>query len=489
MNIRARAVLFTAFFFTAVILAFITLAFGYLADARKEEMNYRAKELAELVSVTFEIPLLEKNHTIIRDMTDRFVAHEDLTYLTIDQGDTLIAHSRSLETPEDGITVVIEEVENDEGKLGTVIVGYRNHYSDNMASPVGQVLIWGTSGIGLLAIVVIYVLLFSITRPLRKLHQLSDGDEGSAKFSLFNVDEIETTVNEVNQLRQKMDRSYNRLQSSLRDHEFSYQQTQIVEERSQAIYSASLDAIVVVDEQDTIIEFNPTAEQLFGWAREEILGLRLAETIIPERMRKNHIMGMQHLLQTGEGQVLDQRIELSAMRKSGREFPVEISISSAKTKAGYIFVSYIRDISKQKAREEERRQNAQAFELAFPMLIADAKGHVIRANSAFCEILGYKPEDIIGEKPRSLTENPSDKSFHTQIWLSLLGRGRWEGELGLRHKSGYGVRVKARMKAQHSEGDDLQFYVAHFERISDNKEDVELKASLEEEKQSPLQAG
>ncbi|WP_325893109.1 hypothetical protein [Grimontia sp. NTOU-MAR1] len=117
MNIRARAILLTAFIFTAVILTFITITIGYLGDARKEEMNYRAKELAGLVAVTFEIPLLEKNHTIIREMTDRFVTHEDLTYLTIDQGDTLIAHSRSLETPEDGVTVVFQEVKNAEGKV------------------------------------------------------------------------------------------------------------------------------------------------------------------------------------------------------------------------------------------------------------------------------------------------------------------------------------------------------------------------------------
>ncbi|USH01395.1 PAS domain S-box protein [Grimontia kaedaensis] len=485
MNIRARAVLYTAFIFTAVILAFITLAFGYLADARKEEMNYRAKELAELVSVTFEIPLLEKNHTIIRDMTDRFVAHEDLTYLTIDQGDSLIAHSRSLDTPKDGITVVIKEVEGDEGRLGTVIVGYRNHYSDNMASPIGQMLIWGTSGIGLFAIVVIYILLYSITRPLRKLHQIKKNGEPTSRFSLFDVDEIETTVNEVNQLRKKMDRSYNKLQSSLRDHEFFHQQTRILEERSQAIYHASLDAIVVVDDQDTIIEFNPMAEQLFGWSRDEILGLRLAETIIPERLRESHIIGMQHLIKTGEGPVLDQRIELPAMRKSGREFTIEISISSAKTKNGYIFVSYIRDISLQKAREEERQQTVQAFEMGFPMLIADAKGHIVRINQAFSDMLGYKPENVIGEKPRSLTENPTDKPFHTRIWLSLLGRGFWHGELELRHKTGHVIRVKSKMKSQRNESDEMQFYVAHFEVQGDCHQEVKPETYLEDEKQSP----
>ncbi|CZF85204.1 PAS domain-containing protein [Grimontia marina] len=485
MNIRAKAILLTAFIFTAVILTFITIAIGYLGDARKEELNYRAKELAGLVAVTFEIPLLEKNQTIIREMTDRFVAHEDLTYLTIDQGDTLIAHSRSLETPEDGVTVVFQEVKNADGKLGTVIVGYRNHYSDNMASPVGQMLIWGTSGIGLFAIVVIYFLLYSITLPLRKLHQIQESGELKPRFSLFNAGEVEATVDEVNRLRKKMDRSYSKLQSSLRDHTFSYQQTQLLEERSQAIYSASLDAIIVVDEQDTVLEFSPMAERLFGWLREDILGLRLSDTIIPERLRNKHISGMKHLLQTGEGPVLDRRIELPAMRKSGREFPVEISISSSKTKTGYLFVSYIRDISQQKAREEERQQTTQAFDIAFPMLIADAKGHVVRINPAFRDMLGCKPEDVIGEKPHSLTENPTDKPLHTKIWLSLLKRGNWEGALKLRHKAGHLVHVNVKMKAKHNEHEDLKFYIAHFEVVGRTRDDLTRENYLGDEEQSP----
>ena len=72
-------------------------------------------------------------------------------------------------------------------------------------------------------------------------------------------------------------------------------------------------------------------KKYFGWNRQEAIGLDLPETIIPERYRENHRHGIKHFLASGEGAVLNRVIEMSALRRDGEEFPVELSISPIKT--------------------------------------------------------------------------------------------------------------------------------------------------------------
>lgn len=389
MNIRMKAVFITAIIFTLVIIGFISVAFKYLAEARDHEMSYRSHELAELVVAVVADPLQEQDYRRIRELTERLVSHEDVSYITITKGPATVAHMRNADATTQGVTVSTEEILVNGQNIGMVTLGYRNHYADNMASPIGRFIILGTIGLGILAIVTIYILMMSITRPLRKLHEVSANGEPSS-LNVFYNDEIEQTVKEVNALRSRMDASYNKLQSSLRDQQMSVHEAQALEERNQAVYNASLDAIIVADDQDTIIEFSPMAEQLFGWDRDEVLGRRIAETIIPEAMRSSHIAGMQHFLKTGEGPVLNQRIELTAVRRSGREFPIEISISSAKTRSGYIFISYIRDITQRRLQESDNAILHYAYQHAPPSLIADSQGHISGVNEAFCALTGFK---------------------------------------------------------------------------------------------------
>lgn len=447
-------------------------------------MSYRAHELAEIVVAVTEAPLIDNNFRRIRELSSRLTTHEDIAYLTIMHGDdNVVAHHRNPDSNEQGITVATESIQADGEIIGTVSLGYRNHYADNMASPIGRFVIFGTIGIGILAIVTIYLQIVAITRPLRKLHEVGTNGEHS-KFKVFFNDEIEQTINMVNALRERMDNSYSKLQTSLRDQQLSVHESKAIEERNHAIYEASLDAIVVADDQDNIIEFSPLAEMLFGWERDEVLGRRLADTIVPEQMRAQHIAGMQHFLKSGEGPVLDQRLELTAIRRSGREFPVEISISAAKTRDGHIFVSYIRDISKQKRNEEKRKLFKYAFEHSPPSLIADGKGHITQANPAFSELTGYRSEDVSGEKPRMLTDNPDDKQFHKRIWLSLLSHRQWDGVLNLRHREGAVIPVKVHMSAHMSEQGELLHYCAYFHPL-ESAEELTLTEPMAQTKQSP----
>jgi PAS domain S-box-containing protein len=137
------------------------------------------------------------------------------------------------------------------------------------------------------------------------------------------------------------------------------------EERIRLIVDAAHDAFVGMDAEGLIKNWNSQAESIFGWAREEVLGRPLVETIIPPRYRQAHIRGLHHFLATGEGPILNQRLELTALHKNGREFPVELTIRPIRLGSTYLFSSFLHDITERKRAEEQLRlQNTQLQELA-----------------------------------------------------------------------------------------------------------------------------
>ena len=119
--------------------------------------------------------------------------------------------------------------------------------------------------------------------------------------------------------------------------------------RLQAIVDTALTAIVTMDGHGVITGWNPRAEAIFGWSQDEVLGNPLAETIIPTQHRAAHQAGLARYLATGEGPVLGKVLELSALDRGGREFPVELAISPATAPGGSpLFVGFVRDISARK---------------------------------------------------------------------------------------------------------------------------------------------
>ena len=111
------------------------------------------------------------------------------------------------------------------------------------------------------------------------------------------------------------------------------------------ILEAALDAVVVLHSDGTIREWNPVAENIFGWRRAEVLGRPMAERIIPDRYRAQHYRGLARYFETGEGPLLRKRVEITALRRSGEEFPVALSISHRTSNGETLFVAFVRDLS------------------------------------------------------------------------------------------------------------------------------------------------
>jgi PAS domain S-box-containing protein len=129
------------------------------------------------------------------------------------------------------------------------------------------------------------------------------------------------------------------------------------EARKAAILDSALDCIVTIDHEGRITEFNPAAERTFGHRRDEVVGEPLADVIIPPSLRESHRRGLCRYLATGEAQVIGRRLEMTAIRADGSEFPVEMAITRISEDGPPSFTGYLRDITERKRAEDELRRS------------------------------------------------------------------------------------------------------------------------------------
>jgi PAS domain S-box-containing protein len=163
------------------------------------------------------------------------------------------------------------------------------------------------------------------------------------------------------------------------------------EARKAAILEAALDAIITIDHEGKIIELNPAAESMFGYARDQFIGVDMAELIIPPERRVHFREALAKYLATGCGPSLGKRLEMSALRADGQEFPIELTVTGIRADGPPLFTSYIRDISERKQAEETLRQTEERFRQAQKMeAIGRLAGGVAHDfNNLLTVITGY----------------------------------------------------------------------------------------------------
>ena len=173
------------------------------------------------------------------------------------------------------------------------------------------------------------------------------------------------------------------------------------EARKAAILATALDGILTIDHAGTLIEFNPAAEAMFGYRREEVLGREMAAFIIPPPLRDAHRRGMARYLATGDGPALGRRIELTALRADGTEFPVELAITPIPGGGHPVFTGFVRDITQRKASETALRESEGQFRTladSIPQLAWTARpdGYIFWYNRRWYEYTGTKPDEMEG---------------------------------------------------------------------------------------------
>lgn len=175
---------------------------------------------------------------------------------------------------------------------------------------------------------------------------------------------------------------------------------------AELILDRAHNAAVLMDEQGVVTYWNPSAERIFGLAREQAVGRCVVDLIVPEGLREAHLAGLERFLADGTGPVLDQRIEIAALRADGSEFPIEMTISAHRDGNHWFFHAFIQDIS-ERARGErdrerlveelraalrgsERRFDAIVGPLADPVTIRDREHRFLYANRAALAHLGFE---------------------------------------------------------------------------------------------------
>jgi PAS domain S-box-containing protein len=128
------------------------------------------------------------------------------------------------------------------------------------------------------------------------------------------------------------------------------------EARKGAILETALDAIVTVDHEGRVLEFNPAAERMFGHDRDEAVGRRVAELIVPATLREGREAGLTRYLRTGHAPTIGRRVETTAVRADGEEFPVELGVARIGGEGEPVFTAHIRDITGRKRDELERER-------------------------------------------------------------------------------------------------------------------------------------
>ncbi|MGC1675300.1 MAG: PAS domain S-box protein, partial [Candidatus Acidiferrales bacterium] len=159
----------------------------------------------------------------------------------------------------------------------------------------------------------------------------------------------------------------------------------------------------------------------------EVIGQHMSDLIIPERLRMAHERGLRHFLATGDGPILRRRIEVTAVRRSGVEFPVELEVSPMRLGQDWVFSAFIRDITDSKLAEEKLREselNLRQMTETIPEMLwsATPEGAIDYCNARVLDYTGFSAEKIMGRGWARLL-HPDDADQAARVWSSCVTTG------------------------------------------------------------------
>jgi PAS domain S-box-containing protein len=199
------------------------------------------------------------------------------------------------------------------------------------------------------------------------------------------------------------------------------------DEKTRLIVDTALDAVVTMDAKGIIGSWNKQAAIVFGWNQTEAIGQRMSDMIIPKEQRMAHERGLRHFLATGDGPILRRRIEITAVRRSGVEFPIELQVMPLKLGQEWFFSAVIRDITDSKLAQEMLRQseiNLRLMTETIPEMLwsATPDGSIDYCNVRVLNYSGLSAAEIMGDGWKRLL-HPDDVDRAAQLWMSCLSTG------------------------------------------------------------------
>ncbi len=183
-----------------------------------------------------------------------------------------------------------------------------------------------------------------------------------------------------------------------------YAQKALMESRahSRMIIETAGDAFIAIDAKGIVIDWNRKAEEVFGWLSGEAIGKPLTNLIVPPDQRERHKTAFDHYLQTGQGPILNKRIEVTALHKNGLTFPVEMTVWATGSGEELQFNAFISDISEKRWAEDRLRESQKRYQDLFDSVmegigIVDADEMIEFCNPAYARIFDVEsPSDLVG---------------------------------------------------------------------------------------------
>jgi len=208
-----------------------------------------------------------------------------------------------------------------------------------------------------------------------------------------------------------------RLQEEITKRQRAEAAVRISESLNAAILDSALDAIITIDAGGRIVEFNPAAEQSFGYSRAEAIGKSMAELIIPAAWREAHARALASYLSTGKARMLRKTLELTAMRRDGSEFPCELTVTQTSVANPPLFTGYLRDITERKRAEQRFQLVVESAPNGFVMV--DQAGRMVLVNSQTEKMFGYARDELLRQPVEMLVPERFRKQ-HSQYRMGFF---------------------------------------------------------------------
>ncbi|MDX6513837.1 MAG: hypothetical protein QOE36_3341 [Gaiellaceae bacterium] len=190
----------------------------------------------------------------------------------------------------------------------------------------------------------------------------------------------------------------------------------------EVILERAHEAFVSIGEDGRVLEWNAEAARTFGWPAVDAVGAPLRDLIIPDRFRALHDAGLARFLQTGDGPLVNRRVEVRALHRSGNEFPVELTITPIQGEDDrWTFHAFIHDISDRHRANELQARLATIVEHSVDAIVSrDRHGAITSWNPAAERLYGWSAEEMLGGGPRVL-EPPDRLGEADQLFRRALG--------------------------------------------------------------------